>query len=67
MTAGNRDGRAVNISLYDLSVWVLPLLLAITFHEAAHAFVAYRLVTAPHGSSAVSASTRSATSTRSAR
>src|SRR4051812_47354616 len=43
MTAGNRDGRAVNISLYDLSVWVLPVLLAITFHEAAHAFVAYRL------------------------
>src|SRR3954467_9484684 len=43
MTAGNRDGRAVNISLYDLSVWVLPLVLAITFHEAAHAFVAYRL------------------------
>src|SRR4051812_24537206 len=43
MTAGNRDGRAVNISLYDLSVWVLPLLIAITFHEAAHAFVAYKL------------------------
>jgi Zn-dependent protease len=33
----------VNISLYDLSVWVLPLVLAITFHEAAHAFVAHRL------------------------
>ena len=33
----------MNISLYDVSVWVLPLLLAITFHEAAHAFVAYRL------------------------
>ncbi|UPJ46018.1 site-2 protease family protein [Bradyrhizobium sp. 40] len=33
----------MNISLYDLSVWVLPVLLAITFHEAAHAFVAYRL------------------------
>ena len=33
----------MNISLYELSVWVLPLLLAITFHEAAHAFVAYRL------------------------
>ena len=33
----------MNISLYDLSVWVLPLLIAITFHEAAHAFVAYRL------------------------
>jgi Zn-dependent protease len=33
----------VNISLYELSVWVLPLVLAITFHEAAHAFVAHRL------------------------
>ena len=30
----------MNISLYDISVWVLPLLIAITFHEAAHAFVA---------------------------
>jgi Zn-dependent protease len=33
----------VDISLYALSVWVLPLLIAITFHEAAHAFVAYKL------------------------
>ena len=32
----------MNISLYDLSVWVLPLIVAITFHEAAHAFVAWR-------------------------
>ncbi|MFK4383582.1 Zn-dependent protease [Bradyrhizobium sp. USDA 3397] len=44
----NRAGRnetdeLVNISFYDLSVWVLPLVLAITFHEAAHAFVADRL------------------------
>jgi Zn-dependent protease len=30
----------LNISTYDISVWVLPLLIAITFHEAAHAFVA---------------------------
>jgi len=30
----------VNITLYSLSVWVLPLVIAITFHEAAHAFVA---------------------------
>ena len=30
----------MNISLYGLSVWVLPLLIAITFHEAAHGFVA---------------------------
>jgi Zn-dependent protease len=29
--------------LYGISVWILPLLIAITFHEAAHAFVAYRL------------------------
>ena len=34
---------AVNISLYDVSVWVLPLVIAITFHEAAHGFVAHRL------------------------
>ena len=33
----------MNISLYDLSVWVLPLVTAITFHEAAHGFVAHRL------------------------
>lgn len=32
-----------SISLYAVSVWVLPLVIAITFHEAAHAFVAYRL------------------------
>jgi Zn-dependent protease len=32
-----------NISLYDVSVWVLPLVIAITFHEAAHGFVAHRL------------------------
>jgi len=33
----------LNFSLYDVSVWVLPLLIAITFHEAAHGFVAHRL------------------------
>ena len=33
----------MNISLYDLSVWVLPLIVAITFHEAAHGFVAHAL------------------------
>jgi Zn-dependent protease len=32
-----------NICLYDISVWVLPLVIAITFHEAAHGFVAHRL------------------------
>jgi Zn-dependent protease len=29
--------------LYGASVWVLPVLTAITFHEAAHGFVAWRL------------------------
>ena len=37
----------MNFNLEDLmfvaSVWALPLLLAITLHEAAHAFVALRL------------------------
>ncbi len=32
-----------NSTLYTVSVWVLPLVIAITFHEAAHGFVAYRL------------------------
>jgi Zn-dependent protease len=32
---------ALNITLYQLSVWVLPLVIAITFHEAAHGFVAH--------------------------
>jgi Zn-dependent protease len=31
----------LNITLYDVSVWVLPLVIAITFHEAAHGFVAH--------------------------
>jgi Zn-dependent protease len=31
----------VNITLYGISVWILPLIIAITFHEAAHGFVAH--------------------------
>ena len=31
----------MNISFYDISVWIIPLLIAITFHEAAHGYVAY--------------------------
>ena len=30
-----------NIPVYAISVWVLPLVIAITFHEAAHGFVAH--------------------------
>jgi Zn-dependent protease len=33
----------VNITPYGISVWVFPLIIAITFHEAAHGFVAHRL------------------------
>lgn len=28
---------------YQISVWLLPVLLAVTFHEASHGFVAWRL------------------------
>ena len=30
-----------NDTIYAISVWILPLVIAITFHEAAHGFVAY--------------------------
>jgi Zn-dependent protease len=33
----------MNDLLYNASVWILPALVAITFHEAAHGFVAWRL------------------------
>jgi Zn-dependent protease len=39
--AVKQSGHFVNITLYDVSVWVLPLVIAITFHEAAHGFVAH--------------------------
>ena len=32
-----------NINFFNISVWVLPVLFAITLHEAAHAFVAWKL------------------------
>jgi Zn-dependent protease len=31
------------MTLYSASTWILPVILAITFHEAAHGFVALRL------------------------
>ncbi len=30
-------------TFYNVSIWVLPVLIAITFHEAAHGYVAWRL------------------------
>ncbi|MEH2470353.1 Zn-dependent protease [Nitrobacteraceae bacterium AZCC 2161] len=32
-----------NINLYEVSTWILPLVIAITFHEAAHGYVARHL------------------------
>ena len=40
--SANRDSQIEHFP-YDLSTWVLPLVIAITFHEAAHGFVAHRL------------------------
>ena len=31
-----------NSTIYAVSVWIIPLVIAITFHEAAHGFVAHR-------------------------
>jgi Zn-dependent protease len=37
-----RDHRLpANDTIYTISVWIVPLVIAITFHEAAHGFVAY--------------------------
>jgi len=33
----------LNVTPYGLSIWILPLVIAITFHEAAHGFVAHVL------------------------
>lgn len=33
----------MNDALFQASVWLLPVLIAITFHEAAHGFVAWKL------------------------
>jgi Zn-dependent protease len=36
-------GMNIPAALYNASTWVLPVLFAITFHEAAHGYVAWRL------------------------
>jgi Zn-dependent protease len=38
--APNRLGMITTDLIYDISVWLLPVLIAITFHEAAHGYVA---------------------------
>lgn len=34
-------GHSVGATLYSLSTWVIPLVIAVTFHEAAHGYVAH--------------------------
>jgi Zn-dependent protease len=44
-TDGRRTAMTASLAatIYTASVWVLPVIIAITFHEAAHGFVAHRL------------------------
>src|SRR5579862_8141082 len=34
---------SITVVLYEISVWAIPALIAITFHEAAHGYVAHLL------------------------
>ncbi len=38
---GQDPGLLSNTTLYSISIWVIPLVLAITLHEAAHGYVAH--------------------------
>jgi hypothetical protein len=43
--------------LYQISIWFIPVVVAVTFHEAAHGFVAHLRATTPLGGSVALAST----------
>ena len=43
MARGKESNLDVSATVYSASTWVVPILIAITFHEAAHAFAAWRL------------------------
>jgi hypothetical protein len=45
-------GSDLDSILYQASIWVLPVLIAITLHEAAHGFVAGAWATTPLTSAA---------------
>jgi len=34
---------SINLVLYQISIWAIPAIIAITFHEASHGYVAYLL------------------------
>ena len=40
---GRAEDRSLSNILYLASIWVIPIIVAITFHEAAHGFVAHLL------------------------
>ena len=46
--------RLLQHNLYSISVWILPLVIAITFHEAAHGFVAHHFGDNTAGNAAAS-------------
>src|SRR5271167_826885 len=37
----NRMNGSFNLIFYEISIWALPALIAITFHEASHGYVAH--------------------------
>src|ERR1700743_654186 len=44
LAAANLESDSVsNEAIYLFTTWAIPLVIAITFHEAAHGFVAHRL------------------------
>jgi hypothetical protein len=45
-------------AIYLATIWIIPVLVAITFHEAAHGFVAHMLAMTRRGGSDGSASIR---------
>src|SRR5215813_4915748 len=42
-SASRMSSNLPSVDLYEVSLWILPVLLAITLHEAAHGFAAWRL------------------------
>ena len=34
---------SINLLLYEISIWAIPAVVAITFHEASHGYVAHLL------------------------
>jgi len=39
---GQMNGQ-LDMTIYTASTWILPVIIAITFHEAAHGFIAHKL------------------------